>query len=385
MVSSLAVAVGSALLVPAAGFVGPASPQVHQQAPALRAAGSANVAATARSGKGSSAAALCTGLAAAGIVAASRRRSARAAAGSDFGKGLYEPRTVFVADVDIKKPLPGSEKMLNTMVGADVEIGDGAPWDPLGFSKLYDRNFDFNNVMVYPHVQWLREAELKHGRVCMLTFVGMIVQSAWQIPGLPQEPDWSKTLETMLFESGQVGQLSLLQVSIFAMFMEGKFYPEDAWIGQMKREPGDLGFDPLKWSKRPGFDLKKSQLSEIKNGRLAMIGVASIFANHAIPGSVPFLTGFYATQPEKTVASASSTLCGKTGAPAAQAASKTGRRYTTQVILPALQWIKTGLKLGELQATELRAKNLAGVDVLVGKDGSGKLFCVANLCPHIGT
>merc|ERR1712190_32460 len=26
-----------------------------------------------------------------------------------------------------------------------------------------------------------------------------------------------------------------------------------------------------------------------------------------------------------------------------------------------------------------------GVDVLVGKDGSGKLFCVGNLCPHIGT
>eukprot|EP00443_Scrippsiella_acuminata_P017831 CAMPEP_0115219720 /NCGR_PEP_ID=MMETSP0270-20121206/27070_1 /TAXON_ID=71861 /ORGANISM="Scrippsiella trochoidea, Strain CCMP3099" /LENGTH=242 /DNA_ID=CAMNT_0002633739 /DNA_START=39 /DNA_END=767 /DNA_ORIENTATION=- len=65
--------------------------------------------------------------------------------------------------------------------------------------------------------------------------------------------------------------------------------------------------------------------------------------------------------------------------------SKTAARYTTQVILPALQWIKTGLKASDLQATELKAKNLAGVDVLVGKDGSGKLFCVGNLCPHIGT
>jgi len=64
---------------------------------------------------------------------------------------------------------------------------------------------------------------------------------------------------------------------------------------------------------------------------------------------------------------------------------KTTRQYTTQVVLPALQWIKTGLKVNDLQATELKAKNLAGVDVLVGKDGSGKLFCVGNLCPHIGT
>merc|ERR1712061_10905 len=39
----------------------------------------------------------------------------------------------------------------------------------------------------------------------------------------------------------------------------------------------------------------------------------------------------------------------------------------------------------DLVPTELRAKNLGGTDVLVGKDGSGKIFCVGNLCPHIGT
>merc|ERR1712190_254923 len=31
------------------------------------------------------------------------------------------------------------------------------------------------------------------------------------------------------------------------------------------------------------------------------------------------------------------------------------------------------------------AKTMGGTDVLVGKDGNGKLFCVGNLCPHIGT
>jgi len=134
--------------------------------------------------------------------------------------------------------------------------------------------------------------------------------------------------------------------------------------------------------------LKKKQLSELKNGRLAMIGVASMFANHVIPGSVPFLTGSYAVRPDVESASPSSTFCGQTCSSAlslAQAPSKTAVRYTTQVILPALQWIKTGLKASDLGPTELKAKNLAGVDVLVGKDGGGKLFCVGNLCPHIGT
>merc|ERR1712066_808618 len=69
----------------------------------------------------------------------------------------------------------------------------------------------------------------------------------------------------------------------------------------------------------------------------------------------------------------------------AEAPAKTAARYTWEVILPSLTWVKTGLKINDLQPTELRAKNLSGVDVLVGKDGSGKLFCVGNLCPHLGT
>merc|ERR1719188_2351017 len=113
-----------------------------------------------------------------------------------------------------------------------------------------------------------------------------------------------------------------------------------------------------------------------------------MFANHVIPGSVPFLTGAYAVRPDAEATSSSSALCGSTRSSSlstAQGPSKTAARYTTQVILPALQWIKSGLKLSDLQATELKAKNLGGTDVLVGKDGNGKLFCVGNLCPHIGT
>merc|ERR1712061_648362 len=111
-------------------------------------------------------------------------------------------------------------------------------------------------------------------------------------------------------------------------------------------------------------------------------------ANHVIPGSVPFLAGAYAVQPKAEPTHSSFTFCGgarSSGLAKTPAPSKTAARYTTQVILPSLQWIKTGLKASDLQATELKAKNLAGVDVLVGKDSTGNLFCVGNLCPHIGT
>merc|ERR1712151_504632 len=101
-------------------------------------------------------------------------------------------------------------------------------------------------------------------------------------------------------------------MGVFTMIVEGYFFPEEAWNGTMKREAGDYGWDPLKFSKRPGFDLKEKQLSELKNGRLAMIGVASMASNHFIPGSVPFLTGAYAIRPEAEGNTTSSRLCGKT-------------------------------------------------------------------------
>merc|ERR1719277_916777 len=206
---------------------------------------------------------------------------------------------------------PDSEKSFATMIGADVET-NSEPWDPMGFHKLFDRNFDFNNVMTYPHVQWLREAEIKHGRVCMLAFVGMVVQQWAHIPGLPVEPDWTKALDACYAD--KVAAIGVVQISVFAMLVEGKYSPHLSWIGQMDREPGDLGFDPLKLTKKPGFDLKKKQLSELKNGRLAMIGVASMAANHAIPGSVPLLTGAFAVSTDQGAARPSTTnkFCGQT-------------------------------------------------------------------------
>lgn len=65
--------------------------------------------------------------------------------------------------------------------------------------------------------------------------------------------------------------------------------------------------------------------------------------------------------------------------------AKTSVKYTTQTILPSLAWIKTGVKASELQPTQLKALTLAGNDVLIGKTEAGAIFCVGNLCPHIGT
>lgn len=60
--------------------------------------------------------------------------------------------------------------------------------------------------------------------------------------------------------------------------------------------PGDIKFlKKFYWGlgadKLSEAELAEKRLVELKNGRLAMIGVAGVCASMAIPGSVPFLTG----------------------------------------------------------------------------------------------
>lgn len=280
-----------------------------------------------------------------------------------------------------KTPVPGSEKALAVLVGKDVEMGD-VPWDPMGFSKLFDRNFEFNKFMTYPHVQWLRESEVKHGRVCMLAILGIAAQSFGTItPPYPAEHNWTKVLDQCYADP--TARVGIVQISAVIMMLDCYFFPFDAWIGQMDREPGDWGFDPLKLSKKPDFDMKAMQLKELKNGRLAMIGMAAAAAAVAIPGSVPSLGAFAS----KAASAVSPAFCGQTRVSArpVQDATKTAAKYTTQVILPALTWLKSGVKSSELAPTELRAKLIAGNDVLIGKTEAGKVFAVGNLCPHINT
>jgi len=359
------------------------------------------------------AAATCSAVAAAGLAATTKRRSATRAyptmddemnAGPQgFAKNLPAhmqpvnkcmPGRILAREPfwDISGsnviPVPGSEKMLQTMVGADVEIGDGKPWDPFGLAKLYDRNFDFNYAMTYPHVQFLREAEIKHGRVAMLAFVGILAKSAYTIPGYPDIQEWDKAYGVIMSGGGRTAaEVGIAQIWLFTMVMEGKFFPSDAWVGQMEREPGDIGFDPLGFTKSPNFDMKAMQLKELKNGRLAMLAVAALASALKVPGAVPGLAALPSVQTSK--AATASALCGASKITALASAeagtSKTAARYTTQIILPSLSWIKTGLKTKELAPCELKAITLAGNDVLIGKTEAGKLFCCGNLCPHIAT
>merc|ERR1711892_670345 len=64
------------------------------------------------------------------------------------------------------EPLEGEEQGLQSIMGAGILVG----FDPLGFTEILP-------------MDWLREAELKHCRVSMLAFVGMIFTDFYTLPG----------------------------------------------------------------------------------------------------------------------------------------------------------------------------------------------------------
>jgi hypothetical protein len=171
----------------------------------------------------------------------------------------------------------------------------GAFWDPLELSKL-GKNFDtFPNM--FPDAQFLQEAEIKHGRMSMLAWTGVWATTntgmglGMHVPGFPVEQDWTKALGVFAAEQPAWFGAILLFISIAEGESVG--YSGDNWRGMGTKEPGDFGFDIFGMKATSSAEkYQRYKLVELKNGRAAMIAMASLFAWKSIPGSVPLMDVF---------------------------------------------------------------------------------------------
>merc|ERR1711879_101836 len=128
----------------------------------------------------------------------------------------------------------------------------GGFWDPCGFSKGKDQA----TFLKY------RGAELKHGRVAMLSIIGFLGQPVWRFPGYEDCASGINALTSAPASSG-FGVLFIL-----VGFFELKIL-DDLEKGN---EPGNFG-DPFKLigTKNGGYDDYWRNF-ELNNARLAMIG-----------------------------------------------------------------------------------------------------------------
>lgn len=158
-------------------------------------------------------------------------------------------------------------------------------------------------------IGFLREAEVKHGRIAMFAFVGYIVHAnhiTWPWPmtldGTPFPADTASPPEAW----DAIPDAAKLQIFAFVGFLEywrevagEKHYMSGGKIGEFpafdnKYIPGGALnlFDPFGFSNGRSEEDKASGLvKEINNGRLAMLGIFGFLCEQTIPGSVPLLSG----------------------------------------------------------------------------------------------
>jgi len=165
-------------------------------------------------------------------------------------------------------------------------------FDPLGLSNIYSDK-DWSEQVVpdlWPEpagrtkistIDWMREAEVKHGRISMLAVLGWVaVDFGARFPGAPEAytsiPN-SLAAHKLAVENGSMGVLLLL-VSILEFANGAAIFDQAKGSG---RQPGDFSFDPLGFGK----DAKAREryaTSEIKNGRLAMLAFSGIVTQAAL-------------------------------------------------------------------------------------------------------
>ena len=166
--------------------------------------------------------------------------------------------TKLAADYVASQSLPFLEKPPNL----EGYAGD-AGFDPFRFSDFVPMDF-------------LREAELKHGRICMMATVGFVaVDQGLRVYPVPEGYEGLTALSAhdALVKQGGMQQM-LLWFSIAEII-------DTIAVTQMLngsgREPGDFGFDPAGFIKgKSQAEVDTMKLKELTNGRLAMLAFSGI-------------------------------------------------------------------------------------------------------------
>jgi len=182
-------------------------------------------------------------------------------------------RDLAVAYEDSGIELFDNGKFCQGLVGSDGAWGK-YEFDPVGFSSTY-----------HEFVPWYREAELKHGRICMLAWLGLVVPDFVRIPGerysfeaCPVTIDSHDQLNSAVGVNVQV----LFWVSLVELCCAKKVFE---W--NPLEVAGDYGFG-YQFLPKDEEGQKRMRMAELKNGRLAMVAFGgaitqAVITRHPFP------------------------------------------------------------------------------------------------------
>jgi hypothetical protein len=163
-------------------------------------------------------------------------------------------------------------KELDSMAGVSNEVG-GKVWDPLGLSD-------------YVPTDWARRAELSNGRSAMLATVGYFFPKVF---GTFDSTDVTTTdpIDAILQADPQWWAQFVVLCGVFETWKYKQELQGKSFLGGA--EPA---VDYLKLWPEDAAKQEELKLKELKNARLAMIGIAGLVSNHLLPGSCPVPPGF---------------------------------------------------------------------------------------------
>jgi hypothetical protein len=208
----------------------------------------------------------------------------------------------------LRAPTPAMDVRMETIADLEtlaVKLNPAVGfWDPIGLSKaeLWDNTNEES-------IGWLRHAEIKHGRVAMAGFVGYCLQAngvkfPWapfdsitatsppeQWDALPDAAKWQ-----IILGVGFLEWWSEIRFDGTPHYMKGGkpgYVPAfDAVPEKLPHWVGLNLYDPFKWHANMSAEKKQSGLvTEINNGRLAMLGIMGFLSEGKLEGSVPLLKG----------------------------------------------------------------------------------------------
>lgn len=153
-----------------------------------------------------------------------------------------------------------------------------------------DVGFDPFRFSDFLPVDFLREAELKHGRICQLAVVGFAaVDLGFKIYPTPEayEGLTSVTAHDALVEQGAMSQL-FLWIGITEIIGSVALVQMLQGSG---REPGDFGLDPVGFLKgKSNEEIDEMKLKEITHCRLAMMAFSGMVTQAVLTqGPFPYV------------------------------------------------------------------------------------------------
>lgn len=149
-------------------------------------------------------------------------------------------------------------------------VGDDIGFDPLRISDYFPMDY-------------LREAELKHSRICMLAITGYIAVDLGFVVHPYGAGLSSAAAHDVLVEKGVMGN-ALVFIGLFEIV---SYLGVAEMLQGSGREPGDFGFGTWYLAGKSEDQVKLLKYQELKHGRLAMMAFGG-----AVTQSVLFDVGF---------------------------------------------------------------------------------------------